>query len=186
MKQVKITIEGTMLMCEYASFAGVLMNEEYDFDSTYYSTNGWEKLEALYVNDDRSENLIKKKGKYIKAYDYFHDLFSEEGDHPLPVEVHLSDSPDGGGEIIGLDYIIELEDDEEFDIKKVQLIKSDYEIECCPYFILAEKIKYNGKDVGLTEESSNIYCDLEVGRDYSDYKINGFCNRQIDNNLEES
>ena len=54
--------------------------------------------------------LIKKKGKYVKVRDYFHNLFSEEGDHPLPVDLHIRDYDYEDVEFV---YEIELEDDEE-------------------------------------------------------------------------
>ena len=165
MKNVKITIEGTLLMGEYCSQS--LIDEEEGFDQNYYSVNGWNNLDALYVDDDESNNLIKKKGKYIKVYDYFHELFADDGEHPLPVELHLRTSYGNDR----LDYMIELEDDEEFDIKKLQLIKSDYEIECCPYFIVTEKIVYNGKEVPLTDESSDTYFEYGIDGRYCDEHI---------------
>jgi len=55
------------------------------------------------------------------------------------------------------------DDDEEFDIKKVQLIKEDYTCAEFPYFILCEKILYDGKDV-LSNDEFNAwteYCPEE-------------------------
>jgi hypothetical protein len=171
MKKVKVTIEGTLLMCEYCSKS--LIEEDGDFYSEYYAVNGWDKLDALYINDDESENLIKKKGKYVKVYDYFHELFSEDGDHPLPVEMHTRTSYGNDK----LSYEIDLEYDEDFDIKKLQLIKSDYEIECCPYFVVAEKILYNGKECFLTDESQDDYSDYGIeGRYCDEYTIDKFYN----------
>ena len=69
MKKVTITIEGTIQICEYASTC----KEFYD---TFYMTLGWHTVDALYVDGNEEENLIKKKGKYVKVDDYFHDLFS--------------------------------------------------------------------------------------------------------------
>lgn len=164
MKQVKITIEGTIQICEYAS-------TEKEFYDTFYMTLGWYTVDALYVNDDENENLIKKKGKYVKVGDYFHDLFSEEGDHPLPVEVHLRETHGSDR----FSYIINLEDDEDFDIKKVQLVKSNNEIECCPYFILARHILYDGKEIVVNEEDEYLCTGID-GRYYSEYVIDYFIN----------
>ena len=164
MKKVTITIEGTIQICEYASTC----KEFYD---TYYMTLGWYTVDALYVDGNEEENLIKKKGKYVKVGDYFHDLFSEEGDHPLPVEVHLRETHGGDR----FSYTIELTDDEAFDIKKVQLVKSDREIECCPYFILAQHILYDGKEIKVNEEDEYLTTGID-GRYCSEYIIEDFDN----------
>lgn len=164
MKQVKITIEGTIQICEYAS----TRDEFYD---TFFSTLGWHTVNAIYLDDNENVNLIKKKGKYVKVKDYFHDLFSEEGSHPLPVEVHLRETHGSDR----FSYIVELQDDEEFDIKKVQLIKSDYEIYCCPYFILAHHILYDGREILVNEEDEYLTTGID-GRYYSEYVIEYFEN----------
>ena len=134
MKKVKIRIKGDLLVLDYC-------NVELDFLDNYYCTCAWNSIEEMYVNDDE-ENVVKKKGKYVKTKEYFHDLFSEDGDHPLPVECHTKIY-----ENVYADYEIRLEDDEEFDIKKVQLVKSDYECDAFPYFIIACHILYDGKEV---------------------------------------
>ena len=172
MKKVKVTIEGTILICEYAS-EQAMESEEGGFDSVYYMTLGWDTLKGLYIDEDEGENLIKKKGKYHKSYEYFHNLFSEDGEHPLPVEVHLRSSSYDEK----FDYIIDLEDSEEFDIKKLQLIKSDYEIEPCPYFIVAEKIMYDGKEFSLTDESWDVYSEYSIdGRFCEEHTVDQFYN----------
>lgn len=160
MKEVKITIKGDLLIIDYCSQKVIKSemkeNEESyygAFCSNYYVTGGWDKIEGLYV-DDGEENVVKKKGKYVKTKEYFHELFKKNGDHPLPVEIHYRFYYKQE-----LDYIIELEDDEEFDIKKVQLVKSEYECEHFPYFILCEKILYDGKDVYNDELTE--YCPDE-------------------------
>ena len=150
MKEVKIRIKGDLVIVDYCSQNVIEQNiengeaedEETAFSCSYYATGAWDKLEALYVDGNEEDNLIKKKGKYIKTTNHFHQLFKEDGEHPLPVNIHYSDYTD-----VSLDYIIELEDDEEFDIKKVQLIKSEHELELFPYFIVCEKIMYDGREV---------------------------------------
>ena len=170
-KRVKITLVGTVDACEYCSKDHF---SEYDspeeaFNNEYYIISGWNKIDSLFVDDNQEENLIKKKGKYVKVVDYFHDLFSDSSDHPLPVELHVRTFT-GDNEI---DYYIDLEDDEEFDIKKVQLIKSDYEIEAFPYFILTEKILYNGKEIFADEGMADFFID---GRFYDSYTVTEFIN----------
>lgn len=167
MKKIKITIVGTPIIVEYSSKQYTNEDGEFDFyGGEYFMTLGWDSVDGLYVDVpedtydfDNYENLIKKKGKYVKTVEYFHNLFAEDSGCPLPVEIHTRHSNDGES----LDYYIELNDDEEFDIKKVQLIKSDYEIDIFPYFILAEKILYDGKEIGV----------YDVHGEYSDYGIDG-------------
>lgn len=143
MKQVKITIKGDLVIVDYCSQS--LINEDEDFNCNYYETGAWDKIEAMYIDDNEAENLVKKKGKYVKTKEHFHELFKEDGDHPLPVEVHYRWYYNQE-----LDYVIELEDDKEFDIKKVQLVKSDYECALFPYFILCDHILYDGKEIENT------------------------------------
>lgn len=135
MKKVKITIYGDLLALDYC-------NVELDFLDEYYYTCGWEKIEAMFIDGDEEVNVVKLKGKYVKTKEYFHNLFREDGDHPLPVECHTRTYYN-----IEADYEIELEDNEEFDITKVQLVKSDYECDAFPYFILAGHILYDGKEI---------------------------------------
>ncbi len=178
MKQVKITIVGTPVIVEYCS-KSVMEESEDGFFGNYYMTVGWDNIEGLYVDVPENtfdfedyDNLVRKKGKYVKTVEYFHKLFAEDGNHPLPVELHARQSHSGES----LDYIIELEDDEEFDIKKVQLIKSDYEIECLPYFILAEQILYDGKDVEVVNDNGE-YSDYSIDGKYcNEYEVDGFVN----------
>lgn len=143
MKKYRIEIECDIICMEYCSQK--VMDEAEDdgfskFNSYFYATYGMDNIVALTVNN--GENLVKKKGKYIKTKEFFHNLWSDESDHPLPVEVHTrtfsGDYPQ---------YEIELEDDDEFDIKKLQLVKSDYEFDQCPYWIIADYIMYDGRQI---------------------------------------
>lgn len=174
MKEVKVRIVGDLLIVDYCSKKVMDEAEDDGFDkfcSNYYVTGAWDKIEALYVDDNEEENLVKKKGKYVKTREFFHDLFSEDGEHPLPVEVHYRCYD--GKEI---EYIIELEDDEEFDIKKVQLVKSDYEVDLFPYFILCEKILYDGKEIEANPDFNDWsqYCPEE--KMYDEGEIDCFVN----------
>ena len=181
MKQVKIRIVGDLLIWNYCSLRYINPTEEDlengaeededGFFSNYYVTGAWETLTAMYIDDNEDENVIKQKGKYVKTKEYFHDLFSEDGDHPLPVEVHARTYHNQE-----LEYIVELPDDEEFDIKKVQLIKSDYELSEAPYFILCSKILYDGKEVLANAEFNDWteYCpEMKI---YDTFTIEGYVN----------
>ena len=152
MKEIKIKIKGDLIIVDYCSKS--LIDEENEFNDSFYVTGCWEKIEGMYV-DDSEENVVKKKGKYVKTKEYFHDLFDKDGDHPLPVIVHSR-----GYSNQELEYIIRLEDDEEFDIKKVQLVKSDYETQLFPYFILCTYILYDGKEI-YNYDYSDEYCPEE-------------------------
>ena len=57
-------------------------------------------------------------------------------------------------------YEIELEDDEEFDPKKLQLVKSDYEVSFLPYGIIVDYIMYDGKKIPWDDP-----CGYDCGMD---------------------
>lgn len=160
MKQIKITIKGDLLALDYCSTT--LYDDENDFNDRYYLCCGWDKLEAMWIDDNEEENVIKKKGKYVKTKEYFHDLFSADGDNPLPVECHTRVYYDQE-----ISYTIKLEDDEEFDIKKLQLVKSDYECQAFPYWIIADYLLYDGNKI-YTDETSD-YCPEE--KMYNEFMI---------------
>lgn len=133
----------------------------YDAVDEEYVTGEWQEYALLLENlrvyqyDDYDEaadleneegiNITKKKGKYIKSKTYF-----KESEVISPF-VWGCDSFRN----FHLVYEIEIEDDEEFDPSKLQLIKSDYELEIFPYAIIPV-ISYNGK---------KYYCenDYDVG-----------------------
>jgi hypothetical protein len=164
MKQVKITINGTILAVDYCS--QTLYNEDEDFNCNYYLICGWHTVEGMYIDTDTAENVVKKKGKYVKVRDYFHKLWGKDSYHPLPVECHTRHYQN-----CCVDYMIDLEDDKEFDIKKVQLIKSDYETSEFPYFILADKILYDGKEI-LTEDTADFCPEEKI---YNDFVVEELC-----------
>ena len=84
---------------------------------------------------------IEKKGKYIKNNEYFAEFVQE------PFVVQHSDST-----YAEFEYSIELMDDEEFDPLKLQLIKSDYEVEFLPYGIITGTIMYDGRAIPTDTE----------------------------------
>ena len=145
MKTVKITITGDLQVIDYCSTT--LYNEDNDFLSNFYMILHWEKLDKMTV-DDAEENVIKQKGKYIKTKEYLHDKFKEDGEHPLPVECHTRTYYNQE-----VSYYIELEDDEEFDIKKLQIVKSDYECPEYPFMIVGDYILYDGKQFPAEEDA---------------------------------
>lgn len=168
MKEIEITIEGDLIAVDYCATKRYEEGEE--FNDVYYVTYGWDKVNEMRVDGvegiDNEENVVKKKGKYVKTREFFHDLFSEEGEHPLPVEIH-----DRYYYGVQASYILQLPDDEEFDIKKVQLVKSDYEVELYPYFIIANYILYDGKKVETWDLDD--YCPEE--KCYNEFTIDKFC-----------
>lgn len=149
MKEIKITIKGDIIALDYCSTT--LYSEDEDFFGNYYLCCGWEKLTEMWIDDNEEENVIKQKGKYVKTKEFFHNLFSEDGDHPLPIECHTRVYYNQE-----ISYLIELQDDEEFDIKKVQLVKSDYECQEFPYWIIADYILYDEKEIPTDE--TDDYC----------------------------
>lgn len=136
----RVTIVGTVVMIDYCSQTKKDEDGDYNFNEFYYQTAGFLDFEdgGLFVNDDQETDLIKKKGKYIKTKEHFTKLFAADGEHPLPVEMHWRCYYANN-----VSYSIEHEG--EFDIKKLQLVKSDYELSEFPYLIIADYILYDGK-----------------------------------------
>lgn len=165
MKEVKITINGDLLVIDYCSKS--LIKEEDSFIDQYYAVSGWDKVNAMYIDDNTEENVVKKKGKYVKSVTFFHERMDKNSEHPLPVEMHTRRYYD-----IDADYVIELEDNEEFDIKKVQLVKSDYELPEFPYFICANNILYDGKEIPTYD--TDEFCPEE--KCYNEFTVSEFYN----------
>lgn len=86
------------------------------------------------------EHPIIKKGKYIKTKEYLSSYFKS----PFMVQCI-------NGGIIEHYYEIELSDKEEFDPMKLQLVKSDYEVDFIPYGIVVDHIFYDGKKIECME-----------------------------------
>lgn len=139
----------------------------YDAVDEEYVTGEWQEhtllLENLrvYQYDDYDEaadwenedgiNITKKKGKYIKTTTFF-----KESEVISPF-VWGCDSFRNFHFV----YEIEIEDDEEFDPSKLQLIKSDYELEIFPYAIIPE-ISYNGKKYYYINEEAFDLTDIDI------------------------
>ena len=85
---------------------------------------------------DKEKHSINKKGKYIKTKEYLSSIFKS----PFLVQcINIG--------WLEHTYEIEISDDEEFEPMKLQLIKSDYEVEFLPYGIIVDHIMYDGKKV---------------------------------------
>ena len=183
MKNVFITIEGIITMCEYCSWSKY---EKYDlylhdedaadivFDDECDMVNGWEGIKGVYVqidSDKDNRNLVNEICDFHTVSDYFHKLFAPNSDHPLPIYLHVAQT----NNLEKLMYVLELEDDEEFDIKKVQLVYSYNEIAPLKDFVLAEKIMYDGRDVDV-ENYHNQYSHFEIASVglYKQYEVEEF------------
>lgn len=101
--------------------------------------------------DNREWTAIEKKGKYIKSKDYIATKLHME----VPYIVQHSDST-----FADFEYAIELEDDEEFDPMKLQLVKSNYEASWLPYGIVTNYIMYDNKLIlNQLEKCFDIYAE---------------------------
>lgn len=159
MKQVWITLKGTGQIYWMENFT----EEPTDWDMppmndfSQMEEDGWldcglceiaflMELEGVFVGNEAyecNEDIIKKKGKYINRDDILkadYDLVAPFYVLPFDDEAYIENT-----------FCIELEDDEEFDPKKLQLIKSDYEVDFIPYGIVSDKIMYDGKEIEMYE-----------------------------------
>lgn len=85
---------------------------------------------------DEGIDITKSKGKYVMANNYFSHFIGKTTPF-FYMEIRYCDIEEW--------FRIELNDDEEFDPKKLQLIKSDYELSFLPYAIATTHIMYDGK-----------------------------------------
>ena len=183
MKEVKITIKGTLVTLEYCSQkvmkelvkAGEYSNQTSAFEGEFYNGFYWTEVNELFVDGEETKNLIQNVGPIARTIEYFHNLFSDS--HPLPVELH---SKSQNGE---LDYIVEIEDNEEFEIKELQLIYSNelantdvnqFGFPRYPQAILGSKILYKGKEVPVLEDDDFDDKIAINSRDYKKEIINGW------------
>ena len=88
------------------------------------------------VDDEGAVDITKKKGKYLLVNNFFSK--SRRLIAPFYVlEINYCEQVNT--------FEVQLEDDEEFDPKKLQLIKSDYELSFIPFGIVSDGIIYNDK-----------------------------------------
>ena len=160
MKQVWITLKGRGDVYWMENFTETPDDwEEIDLDDFYtLEEEGWLNcelneigflldLEGVYVGGEmfsEEEDITKSKGKYIKRT----DVLKKDCKLTPPFYVRCIN---GGTEIVNT-FCIELEDDEEFDPKQLQLVKSDYEVEFLPYGIVSDTIVYKGKEIVMDNE----------------------------------
>lgn len=86
--------------------------------------------------DEGAIDITKKKGKYILTKNYFSEVIGVNSPFYYQQIKYCR---------IMETFTICLEDNEEFDPKKFQLIKSDYELSFLPYAIVSQLAMYNGK-----------------------------------------
>lgn len=155
MKKVTIRMEGSMVAFIGAQLTCDELNRETVQSYSYISeldddgfidndTCSWlvflKTLDSLTATDENGEvmDIAKKKGKYVKTTTFIKETL---GTNERFVFQPVTENTDR------YEYTIELADDEEFDPKKLQLVKSDYEVDFLPYGILAEYIMYDGKKI---------------------------------------
>jgi hypothetical protein len=188
-KKVTIKITGSILGIDYFPYD----LEKYP-GGYWYETWGFQEISSITVD---GEDIQKKKGKYVKD-DYFKKLFGgDDGSYTQNWDWNESDGEepewDGGMYLYfkywpsndsEAEYVIELEDGEEFDPKQLQLIRTeelyrkylpfdikeqgDYD-SLPPYYIVADEILYKGKSVSMDDPwdvspLSKMYyeCKIEV------------------------
>lgn len=105
------------------------------------------------LDDEGAIDITKKKGKYVLTSNYFSGVYGLNAPFYYTQRNFCE---------IYETFSIELQDDEEFDPKKFQLIKSDYELDFLPFAIAARMAMYDGK---------SIFADPSDGyRDKGDYE----------------
>ena len=105
------------------------------------------------LDDEGAIDITKKKGKYLLTNNYFSGVCGLKAPFYYTQRNYCE---------IYETFSIELQDDEEFDPKKFQLIKSDYELDFLPFAILSTMAMYDGKI---------IFADPSDGyRDKGDYR----------------
>ena len=174
MKKIKIRMEGEMVAFIAAQLTCDELNRATVHSYSYISeldddgfidndTCRWmvflKTLNSMTAEVDGEEiDIAKKKGKYIKSDSYFKETIGTNERFVFQPIVYDEDR---------YTYEIELQDDEEFDPKKVQLVKSDYEVNFLPYGIITEYIMYDGKKVNLIDyyeyEEEHKGCYLYTG-----------------------
>jgi len=158
MKTVNVVIKGTVTILYYCS-KEILDADDDDFWGNYYRKDVYmtdNDRVVIYNVPDGADNVMDYYDEDIyfgttTDDEYFHELFSEDCGHPLPVQIRLQHIDNWETW-----FKIELNDDEEFDQDKVELVL-DYEIEDLDGVILADYILYDGKKIARTSESPDVY-----------------------------
>ena len=194
MKEVKIKITGSVVGIDYNPWDVNDENIEHELQY-WWETWGFQTISSLTAN---GEDIQKKKGKYVKQ-DYFRDSFRKQMDDMYGEDEEKNwdggmflyfkywhDEYESWGDDCEtyFEYTIKLEDDEEFDPKQLQLIRSeelyqkyrpfdikeqgDYD-SIPPYYIVADCILYKGEEIWADDPwdispLSKMYyeCKIEV------------------------
>ena len=116
--------------------------KDWDSDCNIYDYNIILSNVEVFAN---GEDITKKKGKYIKTYPFTKDIV--EGFKCDPKSDNMLYRKADNGDDWDFEFEFEIPvSPQDFDPKKLQLIKSDYEFAEVPYAILADKIVYDGKE----------------------------------------
>lgn len=127
---MKITVKGEGI---------ILAINDYEYSDDYYELPFI--IKGVVVLAD-GEDITKKKGKYLTSR-YVHDLVAKDG-----ATITSASICDYSKDFVA-EFDIPVED---FDPKKLQLIKSDYEFADMPYGILASTVVYDGKEYDTDSE----------------------------------
>lgn len=96
--------------------------------------------------DSEIEDITKKKGKYVKQK-YIHDWMERLNSSGSIIFRQLHKT-------FHFEFTYDIEvPSSEFNPKLIQLIKSDYEFEGIPYYIVTDKILYDGKEIHRNEDN---------------------------------
>lgn len=157
MKKVKLTFTGQIMAIDYCSLE-VIKNctEEARDDNDRFifccdEVIFWTLPPKMQLNDKNIDG--NGRGKWIDCPKFFDDAFVK---HPLPVEMHWQFFK---GE--SLEYMIELADDEEFDISKLQIMTTYCPVSNYSDVYIANSIVYDGKVIHCEGEDIEYEYDVE-------------------------
>ena len=168
MKTVKIKMSGHMLgfikeVIIDPDFGDIDETEQFELedagklDGNMIQFVVMDELQSLTAVVDGEEiDIQKTKGKYIKSKSVLKERLGIQDNEKLWFGELEDDDVD-------VEYEIELQDDEEFDPKKLQFVKSDYELDFLPFAIIVEWIVYDGKKY-YTEDTDNWQDDVREVR----------------------
>lgn len=154
MKEVYVTLKGKGEVYWMESFANTPDDwDDIDLDDFWELEDSWLDgdlletafvltLEGVYVGNkefSEDEDITKKKGKYINKT----DILKNCKRLTVPMYVRCINCNTD----IYNTFCIELEDNEEFDPKQLQLVKSDYEVDFIPYGIMSDRVVYKDKTI---------------------------------------
>ena len=148
---VKITLKGT------TSKLLRMFNTPDDSDDLVEEPFIISGVKIIINNGDEEEDITKQKGKYIKTKSYIKNIFNDRlhcDDNNRYIEVPIYTELDE----VEFHFVLEDIDINHFNPEKLQLFKSDYEIEELPFGIIATQISYDG-DTYKTVNDIEDYLD---------------------------